>query len=112
MMKAVWEAAKVECQLYDLLHAFGTKLAEAGVPESTMLDMMGHMSMAMLSGYSHIIAPALKCGSSRFPNGERIGERRISRNSLKGRVAQLVRAPASHAGGHRFESCRAHHNSH
>jgi hypothetical protein len=26
-----------------------------------------------------------------------------------GRVAQLVRAPASHAGGHRFESCRAHH---
>ena len=27
----------------------------------------------------------------------------------RGRVAQLVRAPASHAGGHRFESCRAHH---
>ena len=27
-----------------------------------------------------------------------------------GRVAQLVRAPASHAGGHRFESCRAHHS--
>jgi hypothetical protein len=26
-----------------------------------------------------------------------------------GRVAQLVRTPASHAGGHRFESCRAHH---
>src|SRR5689334_10523879 len=26
-----------------------------------------------------------------------------------GRVAQLVRAPASHAGGRRFESCRAHH---
>ncbi len=29
----------------------------------------------------------------------------------KGRVAQLVRAPASHAGGRRFESCRAHHSS-
>src|SRR5436190_23312891 len=29
----------------------------------------------------------------------------------EGRVAQLVRAPASHAGGHRFESCRAHHFS-
>jgi multiple antibiotic resistance protein len=28
-----------------------------------------------------------------------------------GRVAQLVRAPASHAGGRRFESCRAHHAS-
>src|ERR1039458_9517578 len=29
--------------------------------------------------------------------------------AIFGRVAQLVRAPASHAGGHRFESCRAHH---
>jgi hypothetical protein len=27
----------------------------------------------------------------------------------RGRVAQLVRAPASHAGGPRFESVRAHH---
>jgi hypothetical protein len=32
-----------------------------------------------------------------------------SRDVHFGRVAQLVRAPASHAGGHRFESCRAHH---
>jgi hypothetical protein len=31
-----------------------TKLAEAGVPESTMLDMMGHVSAAMLRRYSHI----------------------------------------------------------
>jgi hypothetical protein len=31
------------------------------------------------------------------------------RKASIGRVAQLVRAPASHAGGHRFESCRAHH---
>ena len=31
--------------------------------------------------------------------------------AISGRVAQLVRAPASHAGGHRFESCRAHHPS-
>ena len=29
-------------------HSFCTKLAEAGVPESTMLDMMGHVSPAML----------------------------------------------------------------
>ncbi len=26
-----------------------------------------------------------------------------------GRLAQLVRAPALHAGGHKFESCTAHH---
>src|ERR1700756_888272 len=34
------------------------------------------------------------------------------KSSRLGRVAQLVRAPASHAGGHRFESCRAHHSNH
>jgi hypothetical protein len=31
-----------------------TKMAEAGVPEATMLDIMGHMSAAMLRRYSHI----------------------------------------------------------
>jgi len=30
------------------------RLAEAGVPESTMLALMGHMSRAMLERYSHI----------------------------------------------------------
>jgi hypothetical protein len=29
-------------------------MAEAGVPEATMLDIMGHMSAAMLRRYSHI----------------------------------------------------------
>ena len=29
-------------------------MAEAGVPESTMLALMGHMSRAMLERYSHI----------------------------------------------------------
>jgi hypothetical protein len=35
----------------------------------------------------------------------------IVRNKLilKGRLAQLVRAPALQAGGRRFESCTAHH---
>ena len=28
---------------------------------------------------------------------------------VDGRLAQLVRAPALQAGGHRFESCIAHH---
>jgi hypothetical protein len=45
--------------------------------------------------------------------GEGVAEQRGSVLESKepwiGRVAQLVRAPASHAGGHRFESCRAHH---
>ena len=34
------------------------KAAGAGVPESTMLDIMGHVSTAMLKRYSHIRAQA------------------------------------------------------
>ena len=29
-------------------------MAEAGIPDSTMLSLMGHMSRAMLERYSHI----------------------------------------------------------
>ena len=32
-------------------------------------------------------------------------------HSMYGRLAQLVRATALHAVGHRFESCSAHHTS-
>src|SRR5262249_13840379 len=46
--------AGVSCRLHDLRHTFCTRLAEAGVPESTMLALMGHMSRAMLERYSHI----------------------------------------------------------
>lgn len=53
-----WEAlrkrAEVQCRLHDLRHTAATKMAEAGVPESTMLALMGHMSRAMLERYSHI----------------------------------------------------------
>ena len=38
----------VQCRLHDLRHTTATKMAEAGVPESTMLAIMGHMSRAML----------------------------------------------------------------
>jgi integrase len=48
------EAAGVSCRLHDLRHTAATKMAEAGVPESTMLALMGHTSRAMLERYSHI----------------------------------------------------------
>jgi integrase len=48
------KAAGVSCRLHDLRHTFATRLAENGVPESTMLALMGHMSRAMLERYSHI----------------------------------------------------------
>jgi integrase len=52
--KALRKAAGVQCRLHDLRHTAATKMAEAGVPESTMLALMGHMSRAMLERYSHI----------------------------------------------------------
>ena len=57
-LKTVWSSiraeAKVDCRLHDLRHTALTKMAEAGVPESTMLALAGHMSRAMLERYSHI----------------------------------------------------------
>src|ERR1019366_675483 len=43
--------------------------------------------------------------------GEKAGCIRIGVCLPFGRVAQLVRAPASHAGGPGFESLRAHHSN-
>jgi integrase len=51
---ALREATGIKCRLHDLRHTTATKMAEAGVPESTMLAIMGHMSRAMLERYSHI----------------------------------------------------------
>jgi integrase len=57
-LKHGWETlrsrAGVACRLHDLRHTFATRLAENGVPESTMLALLGHMSRAMLERYSHI----------------------------------------------------------
>jgi integrase len=57
-IKKAWEnlrtKAGVSCRLHDLRHTAATKMAEAGIPESTMLSLMGHMSRAMLELYSHI----------------------------------------------------------
>ena len=57
-MKTAWESiretAGVVRRLHDFRHTFCTKLGEAGVSESTMLAIMGHVSSAMLRHYSHI----------------------------------------------------------
>ena len=57
-VSSAWEAlrekAGVQCRMHDLRHTALTKMAEAGVPESTMLALAGHMSRKMLERYSHI----------------------------------------------------------
>jgi integrase len=46
--------SEVQCRMHDLRHTVATRMAEAGVPEATMLSLLGHMSRAMLERYSHI----------------------------------------------------------
>lgn len=57
-LKTAWESVRAEagvrCRFHDLRHTALTKMAEAGVPESTMKALAGHMSMAMIERYSHI----------------------------------------------------------
>jgi len=57
-ISGAWDAlrdrAVVRCRIHDLRHTAATKMAEAGVAESTMLALMGHVSRAMLERYSHI----------------------------------------------------------
>jgi integrase len=54
-LKTAWDSIRedsgVSCRLHDLRHTAVTKLAEAGVPESTMLSLVGHMSRAMLKDW-------------------------------------------------------------
>jgi hypothetical protein len=47
-------AANIACRLHGFRHAFCRNVAEAGVPKGTMLDMMGHVSTAMLTRDSDI----------------------------------------------------------
>lgn len=67
----------VSCRLHDLRHTFATRLAENGVPESTMLALMGQMSRAMLERYSHIRMAAKRnavTGISQRPSSDTDGQ--------------------------------------
>jgi hypothetical protein len=72
-----------------------------------MLDIMGHVSTAMLWQYSHIRAQARReaiealesrqasaAGPKDSPQGDWFFAIKVGRNSSSGRVAQVDRAPA------------------
>ena len=79
-LKKAWACVRKEagvvCRLHDLRHSFCTKLWEASVPESTMLDMMGHVSLATLGRYSHVRArarqEAIRVVEARFSWGPKV----------------------------------------
>jgi hypothetical protein len=57
-IKTAWESvktdSKVSCRFHVLRHTAITKLAEQGVPDSTMKALAGHVHEKMLERYSHI----------------------------------------------------------
>jgi integrase len=81
------EASGVQCRFHDLRHTAATKMAEAGVPESTMLAIMGHVSRAMLEKYSHIRMAAKReaVKSLAMPV---LGPRPVFSGTSKGRQSQ------------------------
>ena len=48
------ETPRTLARFRDLPHTVCTKIAEAGIPESTMKAIIGHMSRTVLERYSHI----------------------------------------------------------
>jgi integrase len=84
---ALRERCGISCRLHDLRHTTATKMAEAGVPESTMLAIMGHMSRAMLERYSHIRMAAKRTAvkSLELPT---VGPRLIFSATSKGRQSE------------------------
>jgi integrase len=57
-IKSAWEGVRtpagMACRFHDLRHTAITKLAEQGVPDSTMKALAGHVHEKMLERYSHI----------------------------------------------------------
>ena len=90
------ERCGVRCRLHDLRHTAATKMAEAGVPESTMLALMGHMSRAMLERYSHI-RMAAKRDAVKSLELPALGPRLVSPPMSKERQSKVKAKPAKAA---------------
>jgi len=50
---SIRERAGVNCRVHDLRHTFISRLAEAGTPETVLMEIVGHVSRSMLLRYSH-----------------------------------------------------------
>lgn len=96
-ISTAWDALRertgVQCRLHDLRHTTATKMAEAGVPESTMLAIMGHMSRAMLERYSHI-RMAAKRDAVKSLELPKLGPRLIRSSTSKGRQSERAKGTA------------------
>jgi len=49
------KGAKLEgVRFHDLRHHFGSRLAELGIPDRTIMELMGHTDPRMVARYSHL----------------------------------------------------------
>jgi integrase len=55
-------------RFHDLRHSAITKLAEAGVPDQTLMSIAGHVSRSMLEHYSHIRTQAKRAAVEAIDN--------------------------------------------
>jgi integrase len=62
---ACQEAGVTDLHIHDLRHTFATRLAEAGITETTIMGLLGHSSLRMTTRYTHATpeAMALAVGS-------------------------------------------------
>lgn len=71
-LRSAFEAARdaagmPHVRFHDLRHAFGSWLASAGVPMTSVRDLMGHSSLAVTSRYAHVAAPHLREAVAALP---------------------------------------------
>jgi integrase len=73
-------------RFHDLRHHSITKLAEAGVPEQTLMSIAGHVSKSMLEHYSHIRLTAKRAAVDALdtfnPPSEKVGEPDLQSSAL------------------------------
>jgi integrase len=102
-VKSAWEgvreAAKVECRFHDLRHTAITKLAEQGVPDSTMKALAGHVHEKMLERYSHIRMAAKREAVEALALPKAVGSDGVPKESpkvrQKSRLLVVPKKPAS-----------------
>jgi integrase len=102
-IKSAWEgvrtAAKVNCRFHDLRHTAITKLAEQGVPDSTMKALAGHVHEKMLERYSHIRMAAKREAVEALALPKAVNANRVPKESPKvrgkSRLSVVPKIPVS-----------------
>jgi integrase len=57
--RSILKEAGIKARFHDLRHTAVTTMAEAGLPDLTIMAQVGHVSPAMVKHYSHIRRQAL-----------------------------------------------------